>query len=88
MEQKLCRKERLVKAKRFLGSTVNDLIQHIIPIIRKKPTNMIINIGKNDAPSSTFREIQDNLLKLKSLVNKKLPQCKVWLSTGTLRTKD
>ena len=47
---------------------------------------MIIHIGKNDAPSSTFREIQDNLLKLKALVNEKLPQCKDWLSTPTLRT--
>ena len=42
---------------------------------------MIIHTGTNDAHSSTSREIQDNLLKLKALVNEKLPQCKVWLST-------
>ena len=47
---------------------------------------MIIHIGINDASSLTSREIQDNLLKLKSLVNEKLPQCKVWLSNPTLRT--
>ena len=47
---------------------------------------MIIHTGTNDTPSSTSREIQDNLLKLKALVNEKLPQCKVWLSTPTLRT--
>ena len=47
---------------------------------------MIIHIGTNEAPSSTPREIQDNSLKLKSLVNEKLPQCKVWLSNPTLRT--
>ena len=47
---------------------------------------LIIHTGTNDAPSSTSREIQDNLLKLKALVNEKLPQCKVWLSTPTLRT--
>ena len=41
-----------------------------------------------DAFSSTSREIQDNLLKLKSLVNEKLPQSKVWLSTPTLRTNN
>ena len=39
---------------------------------------MITHIGANDAPSS--------LLKLKSLVKEKLPQCKIWLSTPTLRT--
>ena len=47
---------------------------------------MIIDIGTNDSPSSTSREIQDNLLNLKSLINAKLPQCKVCLSTTTLRT--
>ena len=46
---------------------------------------MIIYIGTNDAPSTTS-EIQDNLLKLISLVKKKLSQCNVWLSTPTLRT--
>ena len=86
MEEKLCGQGRLFKVKRFPGSTVDDLNHHIIPIIGKKPTNMIIHIGTNDAPSSTSREIQDNSLKLKSLVNEKLPQCKVWLSNTTLRT--
>ena len=86
VEEKLCGKGRLVKVKRFPGSTVDDLSHHIIPIIRKKPTNMIIHTGTNDTPSSTSREIQANLLKLKALVNEKLAQCKVWLSTPTLRT--
>ena len=49
---------------------------------------MIIHIGTNNAPSSTSKEIQNNLLELKSLVNEKLPQCKVWLSIPTLRTDD
>ena len=47
---------------------------------------MIIYIGSNDAPGSTSIEIQDKLLKLKALVNQKLPQCRVCLSTPTLRT--
>ena len=49
---------------------------------------MIIHTGTNNASSSTSKEIQNNLLELKSLVNEKLPQCKVWLSTPTLRTDD
>ena len=47
---------------------------------------MITYVGTNDALSITSREIQHNLLKLKSLVKEKLPQCKVWLSTPSLRT--
>ena len=57
VEEKLCGKGRLVR--------VDVLGHHIIPIIRKKPTNIIIDIGTNYAPSSTSREIQDYLLKLK-----------------------
>ena len=86
VEEKLCGKGCLVKVICFPGSTVDDLSHHIIPITRKKPTNMIIHVGTNDAPSSTSREIQNNLLKLKALVYEKLLQCKVWLSTPTLRT--
>ena len=86
VEEKLCGQGRLVKVKRFPGSTVDDLSHHIIPIIRKKPTDMIIHTGTKDAPSSTSREIQNNLLKLKALVNEKLPQCKVCLSIPKLRT--
>ena len=76
MVEKLYEQGCLVKVKRFPGSTVDDLSYHIIPIIRNKPSNMIIHIGTKDAPSSTFREIQDNLRTLKSLVTEKLPQCK------------
>ena len=66
VEETLCGQGRLVKVKGFPGLTVGDLSHHIIPIIRKKLTNMIVYIGTNDAPSSMSKEIQDNLLKLKS----------------------
>ena len=85
VEETLCGQGRVVKVKRFPGSTVHDLSHHVIPIIRKKPTNLIMHIGTNDPPYPTSTEYQDNLLKLKSLVNEKLLQCKVWLPTPTLR---
>ena len=83
-----CGQGHLVKFKIFPELTVDDLSHHIIPIIRKKSTNMIIHIGTKETPSSMSKEgeIQDNSLKLKSLANEKLPQRKVWLSTPTLRT--
>ena len=59
--------------------------ERLVKVYKKKPTNVIIRIGTNDAPGSALRKIQDNLLKLRSLVNEKLPQCKVWLSNSTLR---
>ena len=77
VEENLCRQGHIVKVKPFPVSTVDDLSHDIIPIKRKNTTIMIIHTGTNDAPSSTSREIQDNFLRLKALVNEKLPQCKV-----------
>ena len=62
VEDRLFGQGRLVKVKRISGSTVADLSHHIIPILQKKPTNMIIHIETNDAPRSRSRQIQDNLL--------------------------
>ena len=73
VEENLCGQGRLFKIKRFPGSTADDLSHHIIPKIRKKPTNVIIDTGTNDVPSLTSKEIQDNILKLKFLVNEMLP---------------
>ena len=50
VEENLCGQVRVVKIKRFPSSTVDELSHHIIPIIQKKPTNMIIYIETNDAP--------------------------------------
>ena len=50
VEENLCGQGRVVKIKRFPSSTVDELSHHIIPIIQKKPTNMIIYIETNDAP--------------------------------------
>ena len=83
VKEKLFGQGRLIKVKRFPGSTVDDLSHYTIPIIRKKPINMIIHIRQT---TLSVQLIQDNLLKLKSLVNEKLHQWKVWLSTPTLRT--
>ena len=69
----------LVKVKRFPGSNTDDLSHHIIPIIQTKPTNISIHVETNETHCSTCKHIRDNLLKLKSLVKKKIPQCKVWL---------
>ena len=71
VEEKLCGQGRLIKVKRFPGSTVDDLSHYTIPIIRKKPINMIIHIRQT---TLSVQLIQDNLLKLKSLVKEKLHQ--------------
>ena len=65
-----------------------DMEHYLIPIIQKKPSNIILHVGTNDAKNIPSRIILDNLLKLKALVKDSLPTCRVFLSTPTLRTDD
>ena len=67
MEEKWCGKGRIVKVRHFPESTMDDINHHIVPILRKKPSHLIIHVGTNDASSSTWREILNKLLNLKSI---------------------
>ena len=76
-------KQHHVRIRKFPGATVDDLNYHIHPILRKKPKHIIIHRRTNDAIHSTFREILDKLLKLKTLTKETLPET---FSTPTLRS--
>ena len=59
---------------------------HIVPILRKKPSHLIIHVGTNDASSSTSTEILKKHLNLKSFAKNINLDCDVWLPTPTMRT--
>ena len=86
--ERLNRKGRVVKVYNFRDATVDEMKHHAIPLLRKEPSFIIIHAGTNDAPYLTSRKILDNLITLKSFITDKLPNCKVVISTPTLRTDD
>ena len=88
IQEGLSRKGRVVKVHAFRGATVDDMKHHVIPLLRKEPSFIIIYAGKNDAPYLTSRKILDNLITFKSFITDKLPNCKVVISTPTLGTND
>ena len=61
---------------------------YLIPIIQKKPSNIVLHVRTNDAKNLPSRKVLDNLLKLKALLKDSLPTCRVFISTPTLRTDD
>ena len=79
---------RIVKVQSFPGATVDDMYHHIIPIIRKKHSHLIIHIGTNDARNSNSRQILKKVLSLKSFILETLPDVKSYLSTLVLPTDD
>ena len=88
IEERINKKDRSVKVRNFPGATVADMERNLIPIIQKKPSNIILHVGTNDAKNLPSRTVLDNLLKLKTLVKDSFPTCKVFISTPTLRTDD
>ena len=89
----LCSGGRNGKVRNFPGATVDGLNHHIIPLLQKKSSHIIVHTGRNDAYDSTSREILNKLLNflnkllnLKLLIQEKLLDCKVLISTPTLRS--
>ena len=84
----MSRKGRVVKVHNFRGATVGDMKPHVILLLFKEPSFIIIHAGTNDAPYLTSLKILDNLVLLKYFIIDKLPNCKVVISTPTLCTDD
>ena len=61
---------------------------YLNPVIQKKPSNIVLHVGTNDAKNLPLQTTLDNLLKLKALVKVSSLTCRVFISTLTLRTDD
>ena len=57
----------LLQRRNYILSNTNNrtVIEAEIPLLKKKPAFIINHTGTNDATHKTFRQILDNLLKLK-----------------------
>ena len=59
-QERLIRKDGIVKVCDFLGITVEKVGHHIIPIIQIKPSNINLHVGENDTRNSNSRKILHN----------------------------
>ena len=74
------------KLRNFPSATVDGLNHHIIWLLQKKPTHIIVHAGTNELYHSTSREILKKLLNFKSFIQEKLCDCKVYILTPRLRS--
>ena len=87
-EDRLYRKNHVVKVQHFPGANVKDMQHNLTPIITKKPSNLIIHAETNGAKRFTSREILNQLLNLKKIVTEQVPDCKVIILTPPVRSDD
>ena len=64
IEERINKTDRPVKLRNFPGATVGDMEHYLIPIIQKKPSNIILHVRTNDAKNLPSRTVLGNLLKL------------------------
>ena len=83
-EAKLSR-NRKVKIRFFPGAKMKDFYYYLVPLLKKKPDNIIIHFGTNDAPYKNEDEIYKELKSIKDFINKRHPSCKVYISAPVLR---
>ena len=82
-EQKLERYNTKVRS--FPGSTIDDLYDYCKPLLKKKPANIIIHCGTNDAHKKTAGEIINELKNLKIHIEENSPGSNVYFSSPILR---
>ena len=80
-------RNRKIKVRYFPGAKIKDTYHYAIPLLEKKPENIILHLGTNDAPYKSDTDILKDLIKLKDFFLEKLPSCKkITLSSPTVRT--
>ena len=74
------------KVRSFPGATISDMYHYLHPLLKKKPTNIILQIGSNDSPYKSYNEIANDMSALKTYITGILPETKVFLSCPVIRT--
>jgi len=73
-------KKHNVKVRVFRGASCEDMKHYIKPLLKKKPTNIIMHIGTNNTPNDNSRSVLDKILSIKALVKQELPSCNIIIS--------
>ena len=66
------------KVRAFPGATVIDMYDFLKPLLRKKPTYIILQIGTNDAPFKSYKEIEREISELIAYIYSILPETRLF----------
>ena len=69
-----------VKVRPFPGAFVDDLEDYLKPLLKKKPSILILHVGTNDTTNCSSDNIVALILNLKEWIKTQLPDCRVIIS--------
>ena len=87
-EELLPNKKHLVKVRCCRGATVEDMFDYIKPILKRKPDDVVLHVGTNNAKDMSSKIILDKFLQLKTAALDYKENCKVVLSQPMTRVDD
>ena len=88
IEENCLKKNLSVKVRSFPGSNIDDMYDYLKPLLKKKPSYIIIHVRSNDAPFKTSSQILDEMKNLIAHIESVLPSAIVYLSCPILRFDD
>ena len=78
-ERRISKRDRKVKVKNFPGATIDNTYDHIKPLLKKCPDNILLHVGTNNTVNESSKVVLAKLLDLKNLL--KILYGKVTLSS-------
>ena len=88
IDEKRLSGKQLVKVRSFGGSTIQDMVFYITPLLQKRPSVVVLHVCCNNSNKSRANEIIEGLTELKCYIEEQVEGVKVVFSTPTLRMDD
>ena len=80
-ERKMSNRRRIIKVRAHPGASISDMLDYLRPILRKKPTHLVLHAGTNDIRNLSPEEILDQFDKVNDVVTRDSPETKLILSS-------
>ena len=87
-EELLSNRKQQVKVRFCRRATVEDMFEHVKPILKRKPDYVVLHVGTNNVKDMTSRKILEKLLQLRTAVLDSDENCKVILSQPMTQVDD
>ena len=85
-EYKMSRR-KMIKVRTFPGATISDMKLFAVPLLNKKPDEVIVHVGTNDDFHFTPDEMFKNMQELRLLIQKMTPSAKIIILSPVLRVE-
>ena len=85
-EKRLSKKNSNVKVRYFNGALVEDMFYNLVPLMRKKPSALILHVGTNNTVSDSSKVILKKINSLISYIKINNPECRIIISQPVQKT--